>query len=132
IKVFQGESRYVRNNVFLDQYSVDGIPPAKGGPEKVAIGFTYDINGILKVTTKILSTGKEAHLVVDRSPQRMSEEDRVGAKARLEREWGGGAAAPAGAGPTARPAPASHPAPAAPSPDTLELLEAARKKAGSL
>ncbi len=131
IKVFQGESRYVRNNVFLDQYTVDGIPPAKAGTEKVAIGFTYDINGILKVTTKILSTGKEAHLVVDRSPQRMSEEDRVGARARLEREWGGADRAPGAAAPAAAAAPvaaARGAATADPSPDVRALLAAARKK----
>jgi molecular chaperone DnaK len=88
IKVFQGESRLVKNNVYLDQYSVDGVPPGPAGSEKVAVTFTYDINGILKVTTKIVSTGKEASLTVDKSPARMSSADRVAAKDRLDRELG--------------------------------------------
>ena len=72
IKVYQGESRLVKNNTFLDSYSIDGIPPAPAGHEKVAITFTYDVNGILNCKTKIVSTGKEAMLVVDKSAQRMS------------------------------------------------------------
>jgi molecular chaperone DnaK len=87
IKVYQGESQLVRNNVYLDQYTVDGVPPSPAGVEKVAITFTYDINGILKVSTKVVSTGKEAHLVVDKTPQRMSAPDREAARARLEKEW---------------------------------------------
>jgi molecular chaperone DnaK len=103
IKVYQGESQIVRNNVFLDQYTVDGVPPAPAGVEKVAVSFTYDINGILEVATRVVSTGKEARLVVDRTPQRMSARERVTARARLDREWG-------------------------PATDTAKLLEAARKR----
>jgi len=87
IKVYQGESRLVKNNTFLDQYSVDGIPPGPAGNEKVAITFTYDVNGILAVKTKIVSTGKEAELKIEKSAQRMSDTDREKARARLEKEW---------------------------------------------
>ena len=95
IKVYQGESRLVKNNTFLDAYTVEGIPPGRAGDEKVAITFTYDVNGILKVSTKIVSTGKEASLAVDKSSQRMSEGERDKAKARLDKEWD---AEPAGMG----------------------------------
>ena len=100
IKVYQGESRLVKNNTFLDSYSIDGIPPAPAGHEKVAITFTYDVNGILNCKTKIVSTGKEALLVVDKSAQRMSEGDKGKARERLEGEWRGdkAAAAPAAMG----------------------------------
>ena len=89
IKVYQGESRLVKNNTFLDSYSIDGIPPAPSGHEKVAITFTYDVNGILNCKTKIVSTGKEAMLVVDKSGQRMSEGEKDKAKERLDGEWKG-------------------------------------------
>jgi molecular chaperone DnaK len=89
IKVYQGESRLVKDNTFLDSYSIDGIPPAPSGHEKVAITFTYDVNGILNVKTKIVSTGKEALLTVDKSGQRMSAAERASARGRLEREWRG-------------------------------------------
>ena len=89
IKIFQGESRLVKNNVYLDQYSVDGVPPGAAGSEKVAVTFTYDINGILAVKTKIVSTGKEASMTVDKSPSRMSSTDRTAARERLDREMSG-------------------------------------------
>ena len=87
IKVYQGESRLVKNNTFLDSYTIDGIPPAPAGHEKVAITFTYDVNGILNVKTKIVSTAKEAILVVDKSGQRMSDGERAAARQRLDSEW---------------------------------------------
>jgi len=123
IKVLQGESRLVRNNVFLDQYTVDGIPAGPSGAEKVAVTFTYDVNGILRVTTKVVSTGKEADLVVDRSPQRLSDTDRVAARERLAREW---SAATNPATNAATNAPVSHaPVPPATAPDSLDDLVAA-------
>src|SRR6185312_8094701 len=107
IKVYQGESRLVKNNTFLDSYSIDGIPPAPAGHEKVAITFTYDVNGILNCKTKIVSTGKEAMLVVDKSAQRMSEGDKGRAKERLDGEWKGepkpAGGAMGGAGPSGAP-----------------------------
>src|SRR4029079_9339557 len=89
IKVYQGESRLVKNNTFLDSYSIDGIPPAPAGHKKVAITFTYDVNGILNCKTKIVSTGKEAMLVVDKSAQRMSDGEKGKAKERRDGEWRG-------------------------------------------
>ena len=93
IRIFQGESRLCKHNVFLDMYTVDGIPPASAGQEKVAVTFTYDVNGILQVTTKVVSTGKEATLKVERSQNRLTADARVDAKSRLDREWHGAARA---------------------------------------
>jgi molecular chaperone DnaK len=122
IKVFQGESRLVRNNVYLDQYSVDGVPPGPAGTEKVAVTFTYDINGILEVKTKIVSTGKEATMTVDKSPSRMSNADRLAAKDRLDRELGPGLGAPRAA---AAAAPAGRV-------EVAALVAAAKAKLGSV
>ena len=132
IKVYQGESRLVKNNTFLDQYSVDGIPPAPAGNEKVAITFTYDVNGILSVKTKITSTGKEAELRIEKSAQRMTDKDRQAARARLDKEWddeapkpssGMGAAASASAT-----APAGGAASASGDANVTALLSAAQAK----
>lgn len=88
IRVFQGEARLVKDNLLLDAYTVEGVPPGRAGAEKVAVTFTYDINGILDVTTRVVSTGKEATLVVDKRSQRLGPEQRVEARERLAREWG--------------------------------------------
>ncbi len=77
----------MKNDIFLDQYRVDGIPPSQAGAERVAVTFTYDVNGILHVRTKVVSTGKEALLRVDRSAQRMTPPERAAAKARIDEEW---------------------------------------------
>jgi molecular chaperone DnaK len=87
IKVYQGESRLVKNNTFLDQYTIDGIPPGPAGGERINVTFTYDVNGILQVRTKVLSTGKEAMLVIEKSANRMSEPERVAARQRIDKEW---------------------------------------------
>jgi molecular chaperone DnaK len=123
IKVYQGEARLVKNNTFLDSYTVDGIPPSPGGSEKVAITFTYDVNGILAVKTKIVSTGKEASLTVDKSGQRMSSRDREAAKERIEREWEAPAAKPEMPAATAA-AVAGTSAPAAPASAATESAAA--------
>jgi molecular chaperone DnaK len=119
IKVYQGESRLVKNNAFLGAYSVSGVPPAPAGSEKIGITFTYDINGILNVRTKILSTGKEEVLRIEHSSQRLSDEQRRKAQGRLEQEWNQshpGAGAGLGSGAGAEPASASAPATASQGP----------------
>ncbi len=133
IKIYQGESRLVKNNTFLDQYSIDGIPPSPAGNEKVAITFTYDVNGLLNVKTKIVSTGKEAGIAVDKSAQRMSEKDRQVAKDRLEKEWGDDKPAEGG-GMGAAPAAASASATAAAGGESgvKALVAAATAKLGAL
>jgi molecular chaperone DnaK len=125
VRVYQGDSRLVRNNVFLANYSVEGVPPGPAGREKVAITFTYDVNGILKVTTKIVSTGKEASITVDRSPTRLSGDERATARDRLDREW----SARTGGEPVAETPPApARTAPAAPETASSPLIAAARAK----
>jgi molecular chaperone DnaK len=113
VRIFQGDAPLTRDNVFLDAYSVQGIPPAPAGSEKIAITFSYDVNGILQVKTKILSTGKEAKLVVDKNALRLSPDERDRARERVERDWSGAAAAPPERpGPTSTAATAPAPIPA--------------------
>ncbi|NBD11596.1 Hsp70 family protein [Corallococcus silvisoli] len=139
IRVFQGEARLVKDNLLLDAYTVEGVPPGRAGAEKVAVTFTYDINGILDVTTRVVSTGKEATLVVDKRSQRLGPEQRVEARDRLAREWGAapapsvsapGAASMASSMAGAASAPASTAVPAAASAvsDADALLAAATER----
>jgi molecular chaperone DnaK len=107
VRVYQGEDRFVRNNTFLDMYTVDGLPQKPSGQESIDITFTYDINGILNVKTRINSTGKEAGLAVDKSGQRMSPLEREEAQKRLDREWKSQGAAGAAPKPSAPGAPPS-------------------------
>jgi molecular chaperone DnaK len=121
IRVFQGESSHCADNVFLDGYRVEGVPRAPAGVEKVAVTFTYDLNGILHVTTRIVSTGHEARLTVAHSAQRLDPAARAAARARLDSEFGPGRPAP----------PASAAAPAGSPESAALLLAAARSRLSS-
>ncbi|MBR2853620.1 MAG: Hsp70 family protein [Clostridia bacterium] len=60
IEVYQGESPSVRDNHFLGEFTVKGIPKGKKGKELIDVTFAYDLNALLKVKAVIRSTGKEA------------------------------------------------------------------------
>ena len=63
IKIYQGESRKVEDNLFLGEFTVDGIPRGPAG-QAVDIRFTYDLNGVLEVEATIVETKKKvSHLV---------------------------------------------------------------------
>ncbi len=96
VRVFQGEARMVERNTLLGEYLIDGVPPAPAGRQSVAITFSYDLNGILEVDTKIVSTGSVRRLTVAHAANRLTDEERARARARLaaELEAGPPAAAP--------------------------------------
>lgn len=57
VNVLQGESRFAANNLSLGELLID-VPPAKAGEEAVDVTYTYDINSILEVEVKVISTQK--------------------------------------------------------------------------
>ena len=57
VNVLQGESRFAKNNLSLGEMSIE-IPKAPAGEESVDVTYTYDINSILEVEVKVVSTGK--------------------------------------------------------------------------
>lgn len=65
INVYQGEFKKASHNNFLGKFLLTGIPPAPAFQEKIGISFSYDVNGILQVEGKIVSTGKKANLTVE-------------------------------------------------------------------
>lgn len=84
VQVYQGESRYVRNNLFLGDLR---IPlPERGQQRSIDIRFTYDTSGLLEVIV-ISGTAREPvhseRLIIEQRPGRMSPEDIETALARL-------------------------------------------------
>ncbi|XP_076943621.1 heat shock cognate 70 kDa protein-like [Bidens hawaiensis] len=65
--VFQGEGRYVKENIFLDTFTLDGIPPAPKGVEKLKVCFKMDANGILSVSAEVVSTGNKRSITIAKS-----------------------------------------------------------------
>jgi molecular chaperone HscC len=67
LDIYQGESRLVRNNIKLGSMTVK-LPPRPKGEECVDVRFTYDVNGILEVETRVISTGEVRRIVIEGNP----------------------------------------------------------------
>ncbi|HZT88336.1 MAG TPA: molecular chaperone HscC [Stellaceae bacterium] len=86
IRVFQGESRRVSDNIELGKLTVR-VPRAAAGKEAVECRFTYDINGILEVEATVISTGAYHRLVIEGNPGVLTQaeiEKRLAALAHLK------------------------------------------------
>ncbi|GJQ73585.1 hypothetical protein Trydic_g13930 [Trypoxylus dichotomus] len=64
--VYEGESPNTKNNIFLDKFCIYGVPPRSKCEEKFEVTFTIDVNGILRVTARNISTGNEVSITSTR------------------------------------------------------------------
>lgn len=67
IHIVQGERAMASDNKSLGRFILDGIPPAPRGVPQVEVSFDVDSNGVLKVTAKDQSTGKEQSIRIEAS-----------------------------------------------------------------
>ncbi len=74
ICVYQGEREFVRDNKFLGQFRLDGIPSAPRGVPQIEVIFNIDANGIVNVSAKDKATGKEQKITIT-SSSGLSEEE---------------------------------------------------------
>lgn len=65
LQIYQGEDNLVMNNTKLGELLVEDIPANKAGEEAVEVTFRYNINGMLEVSARIVSTGKEVNTVIN-------------------------------------------------------------------
>ncbi|MGN0435956.1 MAG: Hsp70 family protein [Wujia sp.] len=63
VQILQGESRYARNNVHLGDIEVP-VPIGPAGKEAVDVTYTYDVNSILEVIVKVVSTKVSKRVVI--------------------------------------------------------------------
>jgi molecular chaperone DnaK len=64
IHVLQGERELAKDNKSLGTFRLDGIPPAPRGVPQIEVTFDIDANGILSVTAKERSTGKQQSITI--------------------------------------------------------------------
>jgi molecular chaperone DnaK len=64
VHVLQGERPMASQNKSLGRFKLDGIPPMMAGMPQVEITYDIDANGVLHVTAKEKSTGKEANITI--------------------------------------------------------------------
>jgi molecular chaperone DnaK len=81
VQVFQGESMYVKNNVSLGRFRLEGIRSASKGAPRIEVTFELDVNGILAVSAQDMDTGAAQSITI-RNDFRLTPED----LARLEQK----------------------------------------------
>ncbi len=94
IHVLQGERPMAKDNKTIGRFHLDGITPAPRGVPQIEVTFDIDANGILNVSAKDKSTGKEQKIRIEASSglsdaeiQRMRDEAKANeAKDKEERE----------------------------------------------
>lgn len=65
IHITQGERPMSADNKSLGRFVLDGIPPAPRGMPQIEVTFDVDSNGVLNVTAKDKSTGKEQSIRIE-------------------------------------------------------------------
>ncbi len=64
IHVLQGERPMATDNKALGQFNLDGIPGMRRGEPQIEVTFDIDANGILSVSAKEKTTGKEQKVTI--------------------------------------------------------------------
>ncbi len=74
VDILQGESRLARNNLKIGEIKIP-VPKAKAGDEPIDVTYTYDVNAILEVIVKVISTGESKKIIIQRDETQMSMEE---------------------------------------------------------
>ncbi|MEO1956771.1 MAG: molecular chaperone DnaK [Methylophilaceae bacterium] len=87
IQVLQGEREMATANKSLGQFNLSDIPPAPRGQPQIEVTFDIDANGILHVSAKDKTTGKENKIIIkansglnEEEIQRMEEDAEIHAE----------------------------------------------------
>lgn len=75
IQVYEGERTMTKDNFFLGQFELSGIPPASRGVPQIEVSFEVDANGILKVSAEDKGTGKAEKITITAETGRLSQEE---------------------------------------------------------
>jgi molecular chaperone DnaK len=67
VRVFQGEREMAADNKLLGQFDLVGVPPAPRGVPQIEVTFDIDANGIVNVSAKDKTSGKEQTIRIQAS-----------------------------------------------------------------
>lgn len=73
LKIYQGEGRRVKDNVYLGELHVD-VPVRKAGEVSLEVRFTYTLDGLLEVECQHDASSAPSRLVIEKVPGQMSAE----------------------------------------------------------
>ena len=96
IKIFEGERKMTKDNIFIGEFELCGIESAPRGIPEIEICFSIDINGIISVTAEDLKnnnnkncitiTGNKSRLKPEEIKKLIEEAKEMESKDKLERE----------------------------------------------
>jgi len=74
IDILQGESRLAKDNISLGDLTVK-VPKNLAGKEVVDVRFSYDVNGVLEVDVKAISTDETVSKTIVNAPEELSKNE---------------------------------------------------------
>ncbi|BBP59807.1 molecular chaperone HscC [Pseudomonas sp. St316] len=74
LKVYQGESRRISENILLGELDIP-VPPMPAGEVGIDVRFTYDNNGLLEADAQIVQTGERRNLVISNNAGVLNSEE---------------------------------------------------------
>ena len=75
IEIYEGERKFVKDNHFLNKFSLSGLPKAIKGVPKIEVTFFMDANGILNVTACDKDSMKKETIVISKANSSLSAEE---------------------------------------------------------
>lgn len=73
LKIYQGEGRRVKDNVYLGEMNIE-VPPRKAGEVSLDIRFTYTLDGLLEIECQHNESPNASRMVIEKVPGQMSQE----------------------------------------------------------
>ena len=75
IRVFEGENEYVRDNTFLQEFILEGIPKKKKGELVIEVTFEIDVNQILSATAIVGEGNAKKKVKIEKRKDLFSNQD---------------------------------------------------------
>ncbi len=74
VKIFQGESMLVKDNIFLGNLMAN-IPKGEAGEEAIDVRFSYDVNGLLEIDVEVVTTRTKYVTTIEQNPGVLTEQE---------------------------------------------------------
>ncbi len=92
IEVFQdhsGKAQRVQDAVDTGlRGRIEDIPPSLSGePHEIEVDFSYDMNGLIRIEARVVGLDRSVTIALDRSTERLSEEEEQDAQSRVDEAW---------------------------------------------
>ncbi|PAV70673.1 hypothetical protein WR25_25288 isoform C [Diploscapter pachys] len=75
IQVYEGDHEMTKDNNLLGEFELSGISPAPKGEPQIEVTFDIDTNGILSVSARDKSTGKQNKITITNDKGRLSKDE---------------------------------------------------------